>query len=242
MAHGSFGDIAGWARGARFLCAISQVSPSRSASSASVSFLGKGGMMDSDETNRSQETNQAIERVSALEFSKINRKLQYENPDFWTDQRIAEAEETYRRFLVLNVLYPQQVLAVNRLLDEYWHNHILDTRKYASDCDAVFGSLLHHYPYFGLPGEQDEGQNVPALAVTERLWADTFGAPLVKDAVVPDAPRLTLDRVLAGVQRGDGGPDAGPSGCKNGQHCQKVIAPIELEQDAPIVAIAQPEL
>src|SRR5512142_1794169 len=81
----------------------------------------------------------ALERVARVDLSRINRKLQYDDPECWTDERLAAAEETYRRFLALNLLYPQETLAVNRVLDDYWHAHILDTEKYARDCDAIFG-------------------------------------------------------------------------------------------------------
>ena len=179
----------------------------------------------------------ALKRVGEIDLSKINKKLQYDNPKYWTDERIAEAEEAYRRFLALNLVYPEKTLVLNKVLDEYWHNHILDTRKYAEDCDRIFGSLLHHYPYFGLPGEKDEGENVPAFAVTQRVWREAFGTEVVDDTNLGPKPRLTLDRVLSGLPRADGGPDGGPSGCKQGQHCQRIIAPPEIESTDPIVAV-----
>src|ERR1700733_6907909 len=181
----------------------------------------------------------ALERVGEIDFSHINKKLQYDDPNYWTDQRIAETEESYRRFLALNLIYPGKTLAVNRPLDEYWHNHILDTHKYAEDCDRLFGFLLHHYPYFGLPGEKDEGENIPAFGVTQRIWEEAFGTPIVGETRPGPQPRLTLDRVLNGLQRVADGPDGGPSGCKNGQHCQKIIAPPEIDASQPIVAVAE---
>ncbi|MFM6129989.1 MAG: hypothetical protein ACKPBV_14885 [Sphaerospermopsis kisseleviana] len=123
------------------------------------------------------------------------------------------------------------------MLDDYWHNHILDTRKYAEDCDLIFGFFLHHYPYFGLPGEEDEGQNIPAFAVTQKIWEEAFGTPLVSETKLGREPRLTLDKVLNSLPRVSDGPDAGPRGCKNGQHCQKVIAPVEIERIEAITAV-----
>lgn len=34
----------------------------------------------------------------------------------------------------------------NKQIDEMWHEHILDTRKYSDDCQTVFGYYLHHTP------------------------------------------------------------------------------------------------
>ena len=176
-----------------------------------------------------------LSNIEKIDFSKINRKLQHDEPKRWSDGVLKVTERSYRQFLALNVLYASETLAVNRLIDDYWHAHILDTKKYAEDCDTIFGKMLHHYPYFGLPGEPDEGENVQAFAVTREIWRDAFGTDLVSG--LGKKSRLTLDKVLRGLDRASDGPDAGPQGCKNGQHCQKVIAPIEIDVAAPIVAV-----
>ncbi len=31
-------------------------------------------------------------------------------------------------------------------IDLFWHEHILDTKKYKQDCEMVFGRFLHHVP------------------------------------------------------------------------------------------------
>ena len=40
-------------------------------------------------------------------------------------------------------------------VDEFWHTHILDTKKYAEDCEKFLGQFLHHFPYLGLRGVED---------------------------------------------------------------------------------------
>lgn len=35
------------------------------------------------------------------------------------------------------------------ILDNYWHEHILHTKDYASDCERVFGLFVHHNPNEG---------------------------------------------------------------------------------------------
>ena len=32
-------------------------------------------------------------------------------------------------------------------IDLFWHQHILDTRAYAKDCQKVFGQFLHHFQF-----------------------------------------------------------------------------------------------
>ncbi len=47
-------------------------------------------------------------------------------------------------------------------MDEVWHAHILDTRRYAADCDCVFGEFIHHYPYFGLGDKHGDRRQLVA--------------------------------------------------------------------------------
>src|SRR5438874_7877286 len=101
--------------------------------------------MNTDQPSTSDAVAAAIEAVERIDLSAINKKLQYEEPALWTDEVIADTEAKYRRFLVLNLLHPSESLVVNKILDDYWHQHILDTRKYAADCQTVFGFFLHHY-------------------------------------------------------------------------------------------------
>jgi hypothetical protein len=61
----------------------------------------------------------------------------------------------YRCFLKLCVLYPDTTIVPTRSIDRVWHTHILDTAKYRTDCDRVFGMFLDHFPYAGLRGADD---------------------------------------------------------------------------------------
>lgn len=169
----------------------------------------------------------AIAVVGQIDLAPINKKLQHDDPVFWTDEVIAEAETNYRRFLALNLLYPETSLSVNKVLDEYWHQHILDTRKYAADCEAVFGYFLHHYPYFGLADEQEWQENLDMFAFTQQVWEATFGTGLTRRS------ELTLDKVMGFYQSE---PDlipnriyAFPQACKCGQHCSKIVAPERID-------------
>jgi hypothetical protein len=136
----------------------------------------------------------ALRAVSQIDLSPINEKLQYDNPVLWSDETIAQTEVDYRRFLALNLLYPSKTLVVNKNLDDYWHQHILDTHKYAADCDKLFGSFLHHYPYFGMKDDEDGERLLEAFAVTQQLWEEAFGVSLAGES------KLTLDKVVGAYQ------------------------------------------
>ena len=97
-----------------------------------------------------------IAAIQRLDLEPIKRKLMdKEEGQGWTSEYADRMETGYKRFLTLLVKYPEKTVAPTKDIDKFWHGHILDTMKYARDCQEVFGHFLHHYPYFGLRGEQD---------------------------------------------------------------------------------------
>jgi hypothetical protein len=98
----------------------------------------------------------------------------------WTGEHAERIELAYRRFLVLRAKFPQQQIAPTRDIDAFWHAHILDTRKYAADCDRIFGEFVHHYPYLGLLG--DQGKLDEAAATLRQLFVSEFGEEVPNNA------------------------------------------------------------
>lgn len=71
----------------------------------------------------------------------------------WAKTELDRLEELYRNFLQLKFKYGKtHIIPPNAEIDDFWHNHILDTEKYIEDCNNIFGIYLHHYPYASLPG------------------------------------------------------------------------------------------
>lgn len=70
----------------------------------------------------------------------------------WPQHEAEEIAGLYRAFLYLCKRYTDHVVVPPREVDEFWHLHILDTRNYLVDCQRIFGSYLHHFPYAGLEG------------------------------------------------------------------------------------------
>src|SRR3990167_7197635 len=74
----------------------------------------------------------------------------------WSRRKSHECSEHYKKYLYLILKYGDQYPLVPTIdIDEFWHMHILDTKKYMADCEAIFGRYLHHYPYFGIDGKTD---------------------------------------------------------------------------------------
>jgi hypothetical protein len=115
----------------------------------------------------------AIDAVNGLEFGMLKRKLVEEHG--WTAEFCDEVESLYRQFLALNVRYPDRKVCPTGPIDEFWHAHILDTQAYARDCETVFGYFLHHFPYFGMRGPDDQAALDKAFAESVELFELHFG-------------------------------------------------------------------
>ena len=98
-------------------------------------------------------------------------------------KRQANAVEfEYRRFLTLMKKYPHEQTSPLVDVDTFWHYHILDTMKYAADCEAVFGYFLHHFPYVGMRGEEDEAALARIGQRMKELYEAEFGEDYVRPA------------------------------------------------------------
>jgi hypothetical protein len=114
--------------------------------------------------------------IDALDLEPIKVKLMHkESGEGWSLERANAIEFEYRRFLFLMKMFPAEQAAPLVDVDTFWHYHILDTMKYAADCDAVFGHFLHHFPYIGLRGEEDEAAHETMGLRMKELYEATFG-------------------------------------------------------------------
>jgi hypothetical protein len=113
--------------------------------------------------------------IEVIDFVLVKRKLMdKEEGAGWTKDECNKAEKEYKRFLALKRAYPELDIVPNQVVDIFWHQHILDTEKYASDCEQIFGYFLHHYPYFGMNGKKDAENLKDAFEETKRLYMHHF--------------------------------------------------------------------
>ncbi len=135
---------------------------------------------------------QGIERLD-LEPIKYSLVAREEGPR-WTEKMADNVEVWYKRFLYLNLVFPDKSIVPSNSIDTFWHYHILDTRKYHADCMRIFGYYLHHFPYFGARGPEDRRDLERAFADTNALYLQLFGeAPnrlgaLANETADTDAP------------------------------------------------------
>jgi hypothetical protein len=136
---------------------------------------------------QTQSARKAVEHVvaaiQALDLDPIKFKLMDpEEGQGWSREYVDHMEIEYRRFLTLSVKYPEETIAPSKDIDKFWHGHILDTIKYAEDCENVFGYFLHHFPYFGMRGAADAANLANAGKTTNRLYEKEFGQSLAAEA------------------------------------------------------------
>ena len=124
-------------------------------------------------TERTPLLETALQRVAGIDFSALKNKLGVEKG--WTPEYQTEVESLYRKFLALNIAFPDRKICPTSPIDEFWHAHILDTRAYHRDCELLFGKFLHHFPYFGMRGPEDRTALETAFQESRELFIRHFG-------------------------------------------------------------------
>jgi hypothetical protein len=126
--------------------------------------------------DRQQRINRALEQISHISFEGVRLKLgDAAEGKGWDKNQLHDVEKEYRRFLALLFAYPERTIVPDKKVDQFWHQHILDTRAYANDTTAVFGQFLHHFPYLGMRGPADEERLKESFQETRRLYQLHFG-------------------------------------------------------------------
>lgn len=83
------------------------------------------------------------EKIQQIDFNLIIDRMLLRH--HWSQKRIELAITGYKQFLYMSKLF-EQPISPTKDVDTIWHEHILHTNKYASDCEKTFGHFLHHFP------------------------------------------------------------------------------------------------
>lgn len=130
-------------------------------------------------------TNKRIDSdIASIDLEMVKMKLSEPKEGIgWTRDQVEDAEIEYKRYLHLTRHFPFPTFSVvpNKIMDTMWHYHILDTKAYHKDCERVFGHYLHHFPYFGLRGEQDEKDLKKSFEKTKEYYLQSFGEDLARN-------------------------------------------------------------
>lgn len=91
-------------------------------------------------------TEEKVAAIKALDLSLVRTKCAERND--WGSERALRAETEYREFLTILAEHPRETISPwSKDLDLFWHEHILDTKRYAEDCQRIFGKMVDHDPH-----------------------------------------------------------------------------------------------
>src|SRR4030095_12304691 len=108
--------------------------------------------------------------IRKLDLEPVRRRLMAKKD--WTAAHADRLIEEYREYLALFYFHPgEELVPPSQELDDVWHEHILDTQRYAEDCQRIFGRFIHHVP--GL--EHGTDRHTEGLERTRRHWWQRFG-------------------------------------------------------------------
>lgn len=117
------------------------------------------------------------QRIHELDLEPIMVKVMDKDEGLgWSLEFTKRVAYEYKRYLTICLENPDFPMVPCTFVDEFWHFHILDTQKYQDDCSQIFGYFLHHFPYFGMRGEEDAENLKKAWAESCALYEKRFGS------------------------------------------------------------------
>jgi hypothetical protein len=175
------------------------------------------------------QTNAIMNAIAELDLEPVKTKLMHvASGEGWSRSKVDALDIEYRRFLYLMHAYPHEETAPTVDVDTFWHYHILDTMKYARDCEATFGYFMHHYPHLGMEGEHDAGAEQRGAERLRALYEQTFGEAYIRvEAYGVEEPALAASAAAfcmcrpgqqqAPVRPADAGAQAAFCMCRPGE-------------------------
>jgi hypothetical protein len=121
---------------------------------------------------------EVIAAIQALDLESVkSRVMDAELGEGWSREYADSIETAYRTYLTMLVKYPEDAddILLSQDVDEFWHTHILQTRKYSEDCQKAFGNYLHHEPHVGEVTPADHEKRTALAEKTRRLYEQEFG-------------------------------------------------------------------
>ena len=117
--------------------------------------------------------------IQTLDLESVKARLM--DPDLgegWTREYADSVETAYKTYLTMVAKYQDDAedILLAKDVDEFWHTHILQTMKYANDCQAAFGTFLHHEPHVGVVTQAFRDKRGRLAEKTRALYEREFGS------------------------------------------------------------------
>jgi hypothetical protein len=116
--------------------------------------------------------------IRALDLESV--KLRLMDPELgkgWTREYADSVEAAYKTYLTMVAKYQDDAedILLAKDVDEFWHTHILQTMKYARDCEKTFGTFVHHDPHVGAVTQAVRDKRAKLAEKTRTLYEREFG-------------------------------------------------------------------
>ena len=117
------------------------------------------------------------QEIKSLDLTTVKEKLRSKKGRLWKwRNRLDMLEAEYKQFLYLIYKNPgKTIVPWSQDMDDLWHEHILDTNRYAQDCQTIFGRFIHHDPNLA----KGSTKQVAAFSETKRLYNEAFGPKIM---------------------------------------------------------------
>lgn len=88
--------------------------------------------------------------------------------------------ERYVKWLSLKITYKNQSIVPTTEIDIVWHQHILDSEQYFSDCTNLSGEYIHHRPHL------KQSSSLSSFKKTKLLWKKHYNEDLIGEPSICD--------------------------------------------------------
>ena len=111
------------------------------------------------------------EVMSAWNLEAIRRRVAKHMQ--WIPAYAEVVDSEYRKFILLAAMDNNAVYGMSGPVDEFWHQHLVDTVDYHAMCDAVAGYFIHHIP--NEPDETDQSSYQVTLRDLNHYFDKSIG-------------------------------------------------------------------
>lgn len=105
-------------------------------------------------------------QIDEFDYEKVLKKVGRDLGGM-TDRYLLEGEFSLKQYYAVALLDPLNEHAVSKLVDPFWHAHVLFTQDYMDFCNSIFGGYVHHTPL-----DPDDTREVRRV---EKLYEYTLG-------------------------------------------------------------------
>ena len=120
----------------------------------------KSEFLDSIKLDLSPFHLERLRLIDTFDYSPALQKVSRDKGGL-TPAYLRQGELALKQYYAVALLDPLNEHAVSKLVDPFWHCHVLFTKEYVRFCGTIFGGYIHHAPLD--PSDENEVSSVGKL-------------------------------------------------------------------------------